>query len=393
MPLTFKRDRFFWTLAIQTGIVNFFLGGFGPSQPLLRADQGTSLAVAGLHGTVMGIASIFAGFVSPHLAHRFGRDRMSWIGLGIFSLGLVGFVFSPPVQLTLIAIFITGFGISTVINAIVGMVSLHFGKAATVVIAKTNAIGSAGFMLGTLLVGSVAGSFRSHWRLALLLALPVAIGIFLFGREKNSNEHMPPASGHQKGKLSPAFWISWVGFICCISSEFATTFWSAALLRDRTQSNAAVATLALVAIGTGMAFGRWYGGSLLKRLIPDHQLLAVIGLQFIAFSIFWFSHNFLISLVALLFVGLGLSTQFALLAIRLIGLSDGRPELAIGRTSIAAGIAIGLSPFILGLLGDHVGISRAYIMVPVLIAFAFIVIAVIPSHAPQETLSSGENEL
>lgn len=386
MPLTFKHDRFFWTLAIQTGIVNFFLGGFGPSQPLLRADQGTSLTVAGLHGTVMGLASIFAGFVSPHLAHRFGRDRTSWIGLGIFSFGLVCFVFSPPVQLTLITIFITGSGISIVINAIVGMVSEHFGRAASLVIAQTNAIGSAGFMLGTLLVGSVAGSFRSHWRLALLLDLPIAIGVFLFGRQKNLKKHIPPAAGAQKGKLSLAFWISWVGFICCISSEFATTFWSAALLRDRTQSNAAVATLALVAIGTGMALGRWYIGSLLARLIPDHQLLTVVGLQFVAFSIFWFSHNFLISLLALLFVGLGLSTQYALSAIRLIGLSNGRPELAIGRNSIAAGIGVGLSPFVLGLLGDHVGISRAYIMVPVLIAFAFIVVAVIPSHLSKETL-------
>ena len=53
-----KRDRYFWTVALQTVCVNIFLGSFGPSQPLLRADQGTSLTVAGLHGTALGIASI-----------------------------------------------------------------------------------------------------------------------------------------------------------------------------------------------------------------------------------------------------------------------------------------------------------------------------------------------
>jgi hypothetical protein len=60
MPAKLQRDRFFWTIALQTVVVNFFLGGFGPAQPLLRADQGTSLTIAGLHGTAMGLASIMA---------------------------------------------------------------------------------------------------------------------------------------------------------------------------------------------------------------------------------------------------------------------------------------------------------------------------------------------
>jgi hypothetical protein len=45
MSKGFHRDRFFWVVAVQTA-----------------ADQGTSLTIAGLHGTAMGIASIFAGW-------------------------------------------------------------------------------------------------------------------------------------------------------------------------------------------------------------------------------------------------------------------------------------------------------------------------------------------
>jgi MFS family permease len=56
----------------------------------------------------------------------------------------------------------------------------------------------------------------------------------------------------------------------------------------------------------------------------------------------------------------------------------------MGKSSLAAGLAIGLSPFILGLLGDHLGISRAYIMVPVLIVISFVVIQFIPSHVEPE---------
>ena len=89
MPAKLDRDRFFWTIALQTVAVNFFLGGFGPALPLLRADQGTSLTIAGLHGTAMGVASIAAGYANPHLAHKFGRAKSQWIGLGIFLFGLL----------------------------------------------------------------------------------------------------------------------------------------------------------------------------------------------------------------------------------------------------------------------------------------------------------------
>ena len=53
MPLTFKRDKVFWTIGAQAIVINYYLGGFSPAQPLLRADQGTSLTVAGANRPVM----------------------------------------------------------------------------------------------------------------------------------------------------------------------------------------------------------------------------------------------------------------------------------------------------------------------------------------------------
>jgi predicted MFS family arabinose efflux permease len=379
MPKGFHRDRFFWVVAVQTAVVNFYLGGFGPAQSLLRADQGTSLTIAGLHGTAMGVASIFAGWANPRIAHRYGRSKASWIGLSIFITGLTLFVISPPVYITLPATFITGFGTSVVINTMLTKMSHHYGKAAEVAIPQANGIASVGFVTGTALIGTIAIAFPNVWRLGLLLALPVALVLFLVGREKNEDEHVPDEDGPQGGKLSRSFWIAWIGFVACISSEFATSFWAAALLKDRVGSTAAISTVAIVALGTGMGIGRWYGGLVLKNLKLDTQLLSIIALQFVGFVGFWLSHNMFISLFCLLAVGMGISMQFALSSIRLIGLSDGRPDLAIGRASLAAGTAIAGAPFLLGILGDSFGISRAYIMVFVLIAVAFVIVKAIPS--------------
>ena len=379
MPKSFQRDRFFWVVAVQTAIVNFYLGGFGPAQSLLSADQGTSLAIAGLHGTAMGVASIFAGWANPRIAHRFGRSKASWIGLAIFIAGLTLFVVSPPVYITIPATLITGFGVSVVINTMLTKMSSHYGKSAEVAIPQANGIASVGFVIGTALIGTIAIAFPTLWRLGLLLAIPVALILFLTGREKDEEDHVPDEEGPQGGKLSRNFWIAWFGFVACISSEFATSFWAAALLKERVGSTAAISTVAIVALGTGMGVGRWYGGLLLKNLKLDTQLLLVIAMQFIGFLGFWLSHNMVFSLLCLFAVGLGISMQFALSSIRLIGLSDGRPDLAIGRASFAAGTAIAGAPFLLGILGDEFGISRAYIMVFILIAIAFVIVKVIPS--------------
>ena len=381
MPKTFQRDRFFWVVATQTAIVNFYLGGFGPAQSLLRADQGTSLTMAGLHGAALGIASIIAGYANPHLAHKFGRTKSQWIGLVIFAVGLLMFIVSPPIFLTLPATLITGFGVSIVINTMLTTMSHHYGKAAEVAIPQANGVSSVGFVMGTGLIGTIATIYPNYWRLGLLLALPAVAILMLVGREREKEEHIPDTEGPQNGKMSPKFWLAWFGFVACISSEFATSFWASALLKDRVGSSAAISTVAVVAYGTGLAIGRWYGGNLLKNIKLDNQLFLLIALQFVGFMTYWLSHSMWLSLLSLMVVGMGISMQFGLSAIRLVGFSDGRPDLAVGKASLAAGIAIAGAPFLLGFLGDNFGISRAYIMVPVLIALAFIIIKLTPSHS------------
>lgn len=363
---------------MQVAIVNFYLGGFGPAQPLLRAQQHTSLTVAGLHGTALGIASILAGFLSPKLVHRFGRATTSWLGLGIFAIGVLMFVVFPPIQLTLLATFITGLGTLTVVNAMVTQLSHHFPLQPSSAVSQASGISSVGYVIGTLTVGAIAGT-SFNWRLGLLLVIPASIILYLLTRSVIAGEHIPNESGPQKGSLNRDFWISWFGYLACISTEFATTFWAAALLRNRIGSSAAISTICIVAVGSGMGLGRWFGPLLLKDIILDTQFKIVLLTQFVGFATLWFSHTLWISLIALLTVGLGLSMQFALASQRLISFSEGRPDLAIGRSSLGSGVAIAAAPFVLGLLGDHVGISRAYLMVPILIVIAFLTIIAIPS--------------
>ncbi len=379
-----RRDRVFWAVAFQSAIANFYFGGFGPAQPLLRAQQHTSLTVAGLHGTAMGIASIFAGMLSPGLTHRFGRPKTSWFGIGIFCVGVFLFVISPPIQLTLAATLLAGFGSSIVVISMVTQLSHHFPKDQSSAVSQGSGVASGGYVLGTLIVGGIAGT-SFNWRLGLLLAIPASVALYFLAHKTIESEHIPDEKGPQKGSLSSKFWISWIGFVACISTEFATTFWAAALLRDRVGSSAAISTVCIVALGGGMGFGRWFGPQLLERYALDLQLMFVLLTQFFGFAVLWFSHTLWISLLALLIIGLGISMQFALAATRLIDFSEERPDLAIGKSSLGSGLAIASAPFVLGVLGDHLGISRAYLMVPGLIVIAFVTTVAIPSGQRAKT--------
>jgi predicted MFS family arabinose efflux permease len=371
MPKTFQRNGQFWLLALQVATVNFFTGGFGPSQALLREDQGTSLGVAGLHGTAMGVAAIIAGGFNSKLVHRFGRSNTTWIGLSVFSLGIAFFVFAPPVQLTLLATLIAGFGISVVINNVNTAGSHAFAERSHTAVAQINAVAIAGFVTGNFVIGTTANIVRDQWRLGLLITIPFILAMFIKGRKFEPDSHIPDEDGPQRGKLSKGFWFSFVGFFLSICAEFATSFWSASLISNRTNASAAISTLAVIAFGTGVGTGRWYSGRLLKRFHADEQLKIALALQFIAFGLFWSSHILVLCLLTLFMVGLGISVQFPLFTLRMVAFSQGRPDLAIGKSSIAAGIAIASSPLLLGILGDNFGISRAYIMVPVLIVLCF----------------------
>ena len=207
MPHSFTRDKTFWAIALQVTILNFFLGGFGPAQPLLRADQGTSLTIAGLHGTAMGIAGICAGLANSRLVHYFGRERTSWIGMWLFCTGVLMFVTIKPVAFTLTATFLSGLGTSMVINNMVTRLSHHFKEATSLALPQSNGVNSAGYVLGTLIIGTLAGTAIS-WRFGLLLTIPATIILYFFSRDKNRDAHDRDISVRQGGKLSRTYWIA-----------------------------------------------------------------------------------------------------------------------------------------------------------------------------------------
>jgi fucose permease len=235
-------------------------------------------------------------------------------------------------------------------------------------------------LLGNFIIGTIAAT-QFSWRLGLLLCLPFTIILYILLGRQQKPEHIQEEGGHQRGSLPLKYWLSWIGMMFCIASEFAVAFWAAALFRERTELSAALSTTLVLAFPCGMMIGRWFGTYLFPDLDIDDRLKLIIGLQGVSFMAFWISTNPWISFLTLLVVGLGTSMQFALSTLRLLRFGQAKPDLAIGRSSFSAGIAIGLSPLLLGYLADIFGIVQGFLLVPVLVFCAFVIVTLVPSQS------------
>lgn len=375
---TFRRDRFFWLTALQTGVFGIFMGGFGPALPLLREEQGTSAAVAGLHGTALGFASIVAGILNARIVHKFGRANSVWVGLIIFNCGAIGFVLFPQAWQTITAIFFGGVGLSITINNTFVKLSIKFPNDSARAISQANGVNSAFMLIGNFIIGLIASTTFS-WKIGLLLCLPFTFFLYLFLGKTETTDYIPDSQGRQRGSLPSRYWISWIGMTFCIASEFAVGFWAAALLKERTSITSALATTLVLAYPTGMMLGRWFGTFLFPKFSIDKRLCFFISVQGSSFLIFWTSEFLFLSFIALLIVGFGTSMQFALSTLRLLNFGHEKTDLAMGKSSLGAGLAIAISPLFLGFLSDQIGIKNAFLFVPILVVCAFVIVLLVPS--------------
>jgi len=65
-----------------------------------------------------------------------------------------------------------------------------------------------------------------------------------------------------------------------------------------------------------------------------------------------------------------------------------RPDTATGYASVAAGLAAGSAPFVLGAVADRIGPHQAFLIVPVLLLCAFGLLLLNRRAALQEYLSA-----
>ncbi len=369
-----------WSVYALLGVYGYFLYAFGPSVELLGAEQRLPNAVSGLHSTSLALGAVVSGLVGARVTRRFGRKAVLRGGALALCAGAVLYCSTTALPGTLLAALLAGTAGSAIVNAHSAVLSEHHGDAGPAAISEANALASASGLFGPLAVG-IAVSIGLGWRAGILVTVVLAALALVLVRPVTVPAAPDlPTPGGEAGRLPVAYWTAWVVIVLDVAVEFCMAIWAGELLRDRAGVSAGTATAAVTALILGMAVGRVVGGRLALRRAPDTLLVQAIVLTAVGFAVFWASRQPVVAVAGLLVAGLGMALHFPLGIARALAASDGRLDQAAARASLGAGLAIGLGPWALGAVADAVGTHRAFLLVPVLLAAAGLLVAL--GHAP-----------
>lgn len=364
------RDKMTWLVYLQIGVYGYFIYGFGPTVPLLREEQDLSRTLSGLHGTGLAIGALLAGLTTAPIIRRWGRAAALWGGMVVLCLGVVVYVSSTALPVTLLGALLGSLGGSFTITAVAPTLMERHGTGGPAAISEANASAAAAGIVAPLLVGG-AVLVGLGWRAGLLVVLVLVVVLAAVLGRTPIPAAQAVAEHHEGSSRLPArYWIGWGVLAACICTEFCLTLWAADILRTRDGLGPGGASAGLTGLVVGMLLGRLAGGRLALRFGIDPLLYAAIGVAAAGFALFWVSTWAPLAIAGLLICGLGVALHYPLGIARAIDAAEGRPDLASARAALAAALAIGVGPFALGALADQVGLHTAFLVVPCLLALA-----------------------
>jgi predicted MFS family arabinose efflux permease len=366
------RTRLTWLVYVQLSLYAYFLYGFGPSVNLLRADLGVSRALGGLHGTALAAGAVLAGLSGRWAVARFGRGRLLWLGIGGLCAGVVGYCAATVLPLTLLAALVCGTCGSWVVNTANAALMEAHGARGPGALSEANALAALVGTAAPLVLGACVG-IGAGWRAGLLVTLVLAGAAgYVFRGVRLPAPHPIDPADHPGGahSLPPVYWITWGVLVCTIGVEFCLSLWASDLLGSRDRLSPGAATAVWSGLLLGVAISRFVGGRLTAHHSVDSVLRGALVMLLIGFGIFWLTTSAWLAAAGLIVAGTGLGVQYPLTISRAIRAAGGRSDLASARASLAAGVAVGGGPFLLGALADRYGTHTAFLMVPVLILLA-----------------------
>ena len=130
----------------------------------------------------------------------------------------------------------------------------------------------------------------------------------------------------------------------------------------------------------GMAVARGLGVPLMRLLNPRRRaLLGALTVSALGFAMFWgapfLAGTTVWATLGLLVAGVGVAYLFPLSFLGLVGVLVGGTDKASARAALGSGVAIGLAPLLLGIAADALGLTKALLLIPLLIAAAAVNVA------------------
>ncbi len=364
----------------------WFLYGFGALLPRLGSDQGISRTETGLHSVGLAVGAMIAGLIAVPLVRRCHRRGVFRIGCLLVMSGIVAITAGGSLTVVTIPVSVLlGTGGSILINTAVSTLAAHHRGHSAAALAEGNALATGVGLVAPLAVGAGL-ALGITWRPAVVLTIPLLLlTLALVSRTPAGSpamdEQLPARTVHRE-PLPLVFWVLVLVVVLCVGVEFCMSSWTAQLLQDQTGMPSGAAAAGVSAVIGGMTVGRLITGRLALRRAPRELLVVALLVALAGWALTWTTSTPWIALTGLLITGSGMGAQYPVGASLLLDEVPGQRDQATGVLSMGIGISLGGGPFVLGALADATDMHTAFLVVPVLLLGALLLLPLTARLSP-----------
>ncbi|MEU1577532.1 MFS transporter [Streptomyces collinus] len=387
-----RRRRALFLLFLLAGIA---MSSWVTHTPAIRDALAVSTAQMGLILFGLSLGSMLGILASGRLVSRTGtRPVIFWatalLVLGMATISAGSLMVSVPMVTAGLCVFGVGMGASDV-AANIDATDVERASGVTTMPALHGC-----FSLGTVLgagagMGATSAGVPVHWHLAAVTALAVAIFLFaLRAVPAGTGRATVDESAKQHGAAPrPAVWkdrklVLICGIVLAMAlAEGAANDWLPLLMVDGHGMDATLGSLVYAGFAASMTLGRFAAAFFLRRFGrgPVMRVSAVAGALGLLLVIA--SDNAVVAGFSVLLWGLGASLGFPL-ALSAAGESGSAETARVSLVATIGYVAFLVGPPGLGLLGEHVGLRAAMLVVLAFVALAAFLAPAVEPRRPSE---------
>lgn len=376
-----RRDAVTWYAYLLLGFFTYLVSIQGNIIPFLQADLGLSYREVSLHASAIAVGTITVGLFGDRLVRPFGRRLMLTVSAFGCAGGAILLCLAPAVWASVgacLAIGLFGAFIPAIVPAVLS--DIH-GPRRDIAYAESNAICYA-FAITAPLIAAFAAATGLNWRLALVsgAAAGLAIAAYFFRTPVADNQ---PVRGSVTGPLPPAFWAYWAMLSFGVALEFSALLWAPAYLEKVIGLSASAAAAGAGAFFAAMLIGRIASVRLFRMFSGRALFFGTAATVLVGFVAYWGSGEPAVVIVGLFVIGLGIAMLFPLILGFAMGAAGAASDRAATRTMVGPGVALLLTPPLLGAIADQAGLRTAQVMIPVFVFLA--AVAFITARAFERT--------
>jgi MFS family permease len=363
-PKKFSRDRATWSAYLLLTFLTLQVSLIGPIMPFLRSEMGLTYAEGALHTSAFALGMMMAGFLCGPLERRVGRKSAMAIGALGLAIGFTMITMAPTPVLSIIGAGLMGLiGSMVVVFVPLVLMSVH-GPQTDQAISESNFMSYIGALLAPIAVWFFAGVIS--WKAVGVISWAIALASIFALRKSYITPDSHPSS-KAASPLGRSYWAYWTLLGLSVGVEFCFSVWGASFLEKISGLTRDNAIIGSTLFAFGVLCSRLAGIFIVQRIGPWRLAFVSLLIAMVGFFVFWLSSTASFVLIGLAISGLGVANLFATTLTLALAAEPNNSAKAAARTPITTGLAIILTPLVLGALADHVGLFAGYAIVPFLI--------------------------